>query len=383
MNITEDIKYIGVSDGATDLFEGQYSIPNGITYNSYIILDEMCAVMDSVDAAFGSEWISNLKAVLGARVPDYLIVQHMEPDHSASIIDFIREYPTAKIVASRAAFAMMRGFFCNDFADRQVVVTEGDTLSLGRHTLQFLTAPMVHWPEVIMTYDVTDRVLFSADGFGRFGSACEDEPWADEARRYYIGIVGKYGKQVEAVLKKAGALDIEIIAPLHGPVLTHDLGLYLGLYSKWASYTPEERGVTVAYASVYGNTAKAAVALYEELKARGERVTLFDLARCDVHEAIASAFRFDRLVLAAPTYNADVFPAMKHYILGLVERGFTKRTVGLIENGSWAPRAAAVMKGMLAESKDITFTEGTVKITSALNSETKAALSALADELCK
>ena len=383
MVITKDIKYIGVRDCVTDLFEGQYKIPSGITYNSYAILDEKCAVMDSVDAAFGDEWIDNIKTALGKREPDYLVVHHMEPDHSASITRFAKEFPSAKIVASRAAFAMMRGFFGESFDSKQVMVTEGSTLGLGRHTLSFIAAPMVHWPEVVMSYDSCDRVLFSADAFGRFGSCDESDAWTDDARRYYIGIVGKYGKQVEGVLAKAAGLNIEIIAPLHGPVLTHSLEKYLGLYAKWASYTPEEEGITLAYASVYGNTARAAKTLAQELKSRGERVELFDLARCDIHEAIASAFRFDRLVLASPTYNADVFPAMKHYILGLSERGFKNRTVALIENGSWAPRAAAVMKELLSECRDITFCENQIKITSAPNSEINTALSALADELCK
>lgn len=383
MQITDSVRYVGVSDFTTDLFEGQYKIPDGITYNSYLIKDEKIAVMDSVDAAYGREWIENVKRALGEREPDYLIVQHMEPDHSASIEIFAKEFPNAKIVASAAAFNMMRGFFGTDFPDRKIAVTEGDTLSLGRRTLRFITAPMVHWPEVIMTYDERDRILFSADGFGRFGDRKESTPWRDEARRYYIGIVGKYGKQVLAVLKKAAALDIAKIAPLHGPVLTENLGYYTDLYSKWASYTPEESGVTIAYASIYGNTRRAAVTLAEMLTERGVKVEIFDLARCDVHSAIASAFRFDRLVLASPTYNADVFPAMKSYINALAERGFTGRTVALIENGSWAPRAAAVMKELLSPCRDITFTDNTVKITSAPNSDTNNALSALADWLCK
>lgn len=382
MYITETVRYLGVSDFTTDLFEGQYKIPEGITYNSYLIIDEKTAVMDSVDASFGEEWLANIKKELGDTPPDYLVVQHMEPDHSASVMSFAREYPRAKIVASNSAFNMMRGFFGTDFFDRRVVVTDGDTLPLGKHTLRFITAPMVHWPEVIMTYDEYDKILFSADGFGRFGNADESSEWADEARRYYIGIVGKYGKQVLAALKKAEALDIQKIAPLHGPVLTEKLGYYLGLYSKWAGYVPEESGVTVAYASIYGNTRRAALRLAEELKARGVRTEVFDLARCDMHAAIASAFRFDRLVLASVTYNADVFPAMKSYLHGLIERGFSGRRVALIENGSWAPRAALVMKELLSGCRDLTFSEGTVKITSAPNEETNKALSALADGLC-
>ena len=383
MYITDSVRYVGVSDFKTDLFEGQYKIPDGITYNSYLIKDEKTAVMDSVDAAYGREWIENIKTALKDREPDYLVVQHMEPDHSASVVEFVKEFPNAKIVASAAAFNMMRGFFGTDYSDRKIAVTEGDSLSLGRHTLRFITAPMVHWPEVIMTYDECDGILFSADGFGRFGDRSESTPWVDEARRYYIGIVGKYGKQVLSVLKKAAALDVRKIAPLHGPVLTENLGYYIDLYTKWASYTPEESGVTVAYASIYGNTKRAAETLFEMLKERGGKAEIFDLARCDKHAAIASAFRFDKLVLASPTYNADVFPAMKSYIHGLSERGFTGRRVALIENGSWAPRAALVMKELLSPCRDITFTENSVKITSAPNGDTNNALSALADELCK
>jgi len=381
MKITSDIKYVGVFDAKKDLFEGQYRVPEGISYNSYVIIDEKIAVMDSVDADFTDEWLSNIERALEGRSPDYLIVQHMEPDHSANIENFTRVYPGAKIVASQKAFAMMRGFFGTDFADRQITVGEGSTLELGKHTLTFVTAPMVHWPEVIVTYDYCDKVLFSADGFGRFGSTSESDPWADESRRYYIGIVGKYGAQVQALLKKAAALDIKMIAPLHGPALTENLGYYLDLYSKWSSYTPEEEGVLIAYTSVYGNTKRAAVELYERLTAAGRTAVIHDLARCDMSVAVADAFRYSKLVLATTTYNADIFPFMREFIDHLTERGFKSRTVAFIENGSWAPMATKIMRGMLEGSKDITYAESTVRITSALSDESRGQIDALASEL--
>ena len=381
MKITDTIKYIGVFDNKVDLFEGQYKVPEGISYNSYAIIDEKIAIMDTVDAAFGEEWLKNIEDALGGKAPDYLIVQHMEPDHSANIENFTRVYPEAKIVASQKAFAMMRGFFGTDFSDRQVVVGEGSTLELGSRTLTFMTAPMVHWPEVIVTYDSLDKVLFSADGFGRFGSTDESSPWADESRRYYIGIVGKYGAQVQALLGKAAGLDIAKIAPLHGPVLTENLGYYLDLYDKWSSYTPEESGVVIAYTSVYGNTRAAALALYDKLTAMGKTAVIYDLARCDMSAAVADAFRYTDLVLATTTYNADVFPFMREFIDHLTERGFKSRRVAFIENGSWAPMATKVMRGMLEGSKDLTFAESGVRILSALNAESRAQLDALAEEL--
>ena len=382
MKITNSVKYVGVNDRVTDLFESQYHIPNGISYNSYVIFDEKIAIMDSVDVKFTSEWLSNIEAALDGRKPDYLIVQHMEPDHSASINVFADKYPEAVIVSSAKAFTMMKNFFGSDFADRRLSVGEGSTLSLGTHELTFITAPMVHWPEVIMTYDAYDKVLYSADAFGKFGVPECDDGWVDEARRYYIGIVGKYGAQVQSALKKASALDISVICPLHGPVLTDNLAFYISLYDKWSSYTPEAEGVTVAYSSIYGNTAAAANELVSLLKEKGcENVALFDLARCDKAEAIASAFRYSKLVLASATYNADIFPSMKAYINGLTERGFSSRTVAFIENGSWAPMAAKVMRSALENSKNINYTENNVKILSALNSESRAALAMLAEEL--
>ena len=383
MKITDSIKYLGVFDNKVDLFEGQYKVPEGISYNSYAIIDEKIVIMDTVDAAFGEEWLKNIEDTLDGRKPDYLVVQHMEPDHSANIARFAEVYPEAKIVASQKAFVMMRGFFGTDFADRQIVVGEGSTLELGARTLTFVTAPMVHWPEVIVTYDSLDKVLFSADGFGRFGDTCESTPWADEASRYYIGIVGKYGAQVQALLKKAAALDIAKIAPLHGPVLTENLGYYLDLYNKWSSYTPEEAGILIAYTSVYGNTKKAALALGEKLESLGAKVVVRDLARCDMSEAVADAFRYSKLVLATTTYNADIFPFMREFIDHLTERGFKNRTVAFIENGSWAPMATKVMRGMLEGAKDITYTDATVKITSALSPESIAQIDALAAELAK
>ncbi len=383
MKITNDIKYVGVNDRSTDLFEGQYVIPNGISYNSYVIIDEKIAVMDSVEAKFADEWLDNIRKATGGKCPDYIIVQHMEPDHSSSIARFASEFPTATVVSSAKAFAMMKNFYGTDFPDRQIVVGEGSTLALGKHVLNFVAAPMVHWPEVIVTYDSTDKVLFSADGFGKFGTPDTDEPWVDEARRYYIGIVGKYGMPVQTLLKKARALDIAIICPLHGPVLSENLGYYLDLYNTWSSYKAEEEGIVVAYTSVYGNTKKAALLLADKLNARGATVKVYDLARCDMAAAVADAFRYDRLVLATTTYNTDIFPFMRQFIDHLTERGFANRTVALIENGSWAPTAAKVMSGMLEKSKNITYAENSVKITSALNEESIARLDALADELCK
>ena len=382
MNVTKDIRYIGVNDREIDLFEGQYTVPEGMAYNSYVILDEKIAVMDSVDARFGEEWLSNLRAAIGDRAPDYLVVQHMEPDHSASVAVFAAAYPQAKIVASAKAFAMMKNFFGTDFADRQIVVGEGSTLALGKHELTFLTAPMVHWPEVIMTWDSTDKVLFSADGFGKFGALDADEDWACEARRYYFGIVGKYGAQVQAVLKKAAALDIAIICPLHGPVLSENLGYYLDLYNTWSSYGTESEGVLIAYTSVYGNTKKAVEELAALLESAGcPKVVVNDLARCDMAEAVEDAFRYGKLVLATTTYNADIFPFMRTFIDHLTERNFQNKTVAFIENGSWAPMATKVMRGMLEKCKNITYTEAGVKILSALNEESRAQLRALAEEL--
>ena len=384
MKITNDIKYIGVNDHKVDLFEGQYSVPSGMAYNSYAIIDDKIAIMDTVDAGFTHEWLDNIQNTLGNCAPDYLIVQHMEPDHSANIFNFAKAYPGATIVSSAKAFTMMENFFGTSFEDRRIVVGEGDTLALGKHTLTFVTAPMVHWPEVIVTYDSTDKVLFSADGFGKFGALDVDEPWADEARRYFIGIVGKYGAQVQALLKKAAGLDISIICPLHGPVLTENLGYYLGLYNTWSSYQPEEEGIVIAYTSVYGNTKKAAIQLAEKLKAKGcPKTVIHDLARCDMAEAISDAFRYSKLVLATTTYNAEIFPFMHQFITGLVERNFQNRTVALIENGSWAPLAAKIMRGMFEKCKNITFTETTVRILSALNEQSTQQLNDMADELCR
>ncbi|MBQ4626909.1 MAG: FprA family A-type flavoprotein [Clostridia bacterium] len=384
MFITNDIKYIGVNDRQIDLFEGQYIVPEGMAYNSYAIIDEKIAIMDSVDAKFTDEWLGNIKEAIGERKPDYLVVQHMEPDHSANIVNFVKAYPEAKIVSSAKAFAMMKNFFGDDFADRQVVVGEGSKLSLGSHELTFVTAPMVHWPEVIVTYDSTDKVLFSADGFGKFGALDADEDWACEARRYYFGIVGKYGAQVQSLLKKAAALDIQIICPLHGPVLSENLGYYLDLYNTWSSYGTETEGVVIAYTSVYGNTEKAVMQLAEKLKANGcPKVAVNDLARCDMAEAVEDAFRYGKIVLATTTYNADIFPFMREFINHLTERNFSNKTVAFIENGSWAPMATKVMKDMLEKSKNLTYTEATVKILSALNNESAAQVDALADELWK
>ena len=381
MTITNDIRYIGVNDHDIDLFEGQYVVPNGMAYNSYIIMDEKIAVMDTVDGAFGGEWLSKIEAELAGKSPDYLVVHHMEPDHSANIAAFAEKYPAAKIVSSKQAFVMMKQFFGTDYADRQVVVAEKSTLELGRHTLNFIAAPMVHWPEVIMSYDSTDKVLFSADGFGKFGALDVDEDWACEARRYYFGIVGKYGAQVQAVLKKAAALDIAVICPLHGPVLSGDLGRYIGLYDAWSSYRPESEGVVIACASIYGNTRRAADMLAAKLADKGVKVSVHDLARDDMAECVEDAFRYDRLVLASPTYNADVFPFMRTFIESLTERNYQKRKVAFIENGSWAPLAAKVMKSMFEKSKDITFAETTVTVRSAVNADSEAQIAALADEL--
>ena len=384
MFITEDIKYIGVNDHNIDLFEGQYDVPNGMAYNSYAIIDEKIAIMDSVDINFTHEWLDNIQNTLNGRTPDYLIVQHMEPDHSANIVNFIKAYPKAKIVASSKAFGMMKNFFGTDFEDNRIAVGEGDSLSLGKHTLNFITAPMVHWPEVIMTYDSFSKILFSADGFGKFGALDVQEDWACEARRYYFGIVGKYGAQVQNVLKKAASLDIEVICPLHGPVLSENLGYYLGLYNTWSSYQPEEEGVVIAYTSVYGNTKKAVNLLKEKLLANGcPKVVVNDLARVDMAEAVEDAFRYSKIVFATTTYNADVFPFMREFINHLTERNFSNRIVAFIENGSWAPMAAKVMKKMLENSKNLTFAETEVKILSALNEESTNAINNLSQELCK
>ena len=384
MFITEDIKYIGVNDRKIDLFEGQYKVPNGISYNSYAIIDEKIAIMDTVDASFTHQWLDNIQNTLGNRVPDYLIIQHMEPDHSANIMNFAKAYPSATIVSSSKAFAMMKNFFGTDFSDRNLVVGEGDTLSLGKHTLAFVAAPMVHWPEVIVTYDVLDKVLFSADGFGKFGALDTDEPWADEARRYFIGIVGKYGTQVQNLLKKASTLDIQMICPLHGPVLKENLGYYLNLYNTWSSYQPEAEGIVIAYTSVYGNTKKAVLQLAEKLTTNGcPKVIVHDLARCDMAEAVADAFKYSKLVLATTTYNADIFPFMRVFIDHLTERNFSSRTVAFIENGSWAPLAAKIMRALLEYSKNLTCAETSVKILSAISEESSSQLTALADELCK
>ncbi len=384
MDISNDIKYVGVNDHAIDLFEGQYTVKNGMSYNSYVIMDEKVAVMDTVDARFTHEWLDNIEAAAGLRKPDYLIIQHMEPDHSANIANFMNVYKDTTIVSSAKAFVMMKQFFGTDFADRQLVVAEGDTLSLGKHELTFVTAPMVHWPEVIVTYDSFEKVLFSADGFGKFGALGAKEEWVDEARRYYIGIVGKYGAQVQRLLKKASTLDIQMICPLHGPVLTENLGYYLGLYNTWSSYNVETTGIVIAYTSVYGNTKKAVEVLADKLRMKGcPTVIVHDLARCDIAAAVADAFRYGKLILATTTYNADIFPFMREYIEHLTERNFQNRFVGLVENGSWSPLAAKTMKQMLEGCKKLTFADTTVHIHSSLNEESNAQLEALADEFCK
>ena len=384
-HITQDILYTGVNDHQVDLFEGQYVVPNGMAYNSYVILDDKVAVMDSVDRHFTDAWLANLNAALNGRRPDYLVVQHMEPDHSGSIEKFLAAYPSASVVASAKAFAMMKNFFGTAYEDRRLVVGEGDTLELGAHTLSFVTAPMVHWPEVIMTYDQKDHVLFSADAFGKFGALdAEEEDWACEARRYYFGIVGKYGAQVQALLKKAAALDIQVICPLHGPVLSENLSYYLDLYQTWSSYGVETEGVVIAYTSVYGHTEEAARLLAEKLKEKGcPKTALNDLARCDMAEAVEDAFRYGHLVLATTTYNADIFPFMREFITHLTERGYRRRKVALIENGSWAPTAAKVMKGMLEGCKDLSFAETSVKINSALDDASRQQVEALAEELSR
>ena len=383
MIITKDIKYVGVNDNKIDLFEGQYIVPNGISYNSYIISDEKIVVMDTVDANFKDEWLANIDSTLNGKAPDYLVVQHMEPDHSSNITAFMDKYPLAKIIASGQAFTMIKNFYGTTFEDRKIVVKDGDTLNLGSRELMFITAPMVHWPEVIVTYDKKDKVLFSADGFGKFGTPDTDEDWACEARRYYIGIVGKYGAQVQALLKKASALDINIICPLHGPVLTENLAYYINLYDIWSSYRIEEEGVVIAYTSVYGNTKKAVTLLAEKLKEKNIKVALNDLARCDMAEAVEDAFRYSKLVLATTTYNNSIFPFMREFINHLTERNYQNRKVAFIENGSWAPVATKVMKGMLENSKDVSYAENNVKILSALNEDSINAINLLADELIK
>ena len=384
MTITKDIRYIGVNDHQVDLFEGQYVVPNGMSYNSYAIVDEKIAIMDTVDQNFTDEWMRNIEAALEGRTPDYLVVHHMEPDHSANIHTFLTAYPEATVVSSAKAFTMMKQFFGTDYADRRIVVGEGSTLCLGKHTLTFVTAPMVHWPEVIVSYDSCDKVLFSADGFGKFGALDAQEDWACEARRYYIGIVGKYGAQTQALLKKAAGLDIAIICPLHGPVLTENLGYYINLYDIWSSYKVESEGVVIAYTSIYGHTKKAVELLAEKLTEKGcPKVTVADLARDDMAEAVEDAFRYGKLVLATTTYNGDIFPFMKEYIHHLTERNYQNRTVAFIENGSWAPVAAKVMAKMLEGSKNLTFAENNVKIFSALSDENRTQIEALAEELCK
>ena len=383
MRISNDIAYIGVNDHRIDLFESQYTVPHGMSYNSYVIVDEKIAVFDTVDAAFAHLWMDNLQTALSGRTPDYLIVQHMEPDHSANVHRFAQAHPTATIVGTAKAFQMMEQFFGTDYAHRRLVVGEGDTLSLGKHQLTFFTAPMVHWPEVMVTYDSTDRVLFSADAFGKFGATDVEDNWVDEARRYYIGIVGKYGTQVQALLKKFAALDVAAICPLHGPVLTDNLDHRLDLYRTWASYQPEEEGVVIAYTSVYGNTKRAVMQLAESLRQSGcPKLVVYDLARCDMHRAVEDAFRYSKLVLATTTYNADIFPFMREFIHHLTERNFQSRTVALIENGSWAPLAAKVMRGLLAECKNLTFTNTTVKILSTLTADSRQQLADLTAELC-
>ena len=383
MYISQDIKYVGVTDNIIDLFESQYKVPDGISYNSYVITDEKTAVMDTADKNFTEEWLDNIKDTLGAKSPDYLIVQHMEPDHSASIAEFMKQYPDTTVVGNAKTFAMIKGFFPELTIANTLTVKEGDTLTLGKHTLSFVFAPMVHWPEVMVTYDSTDKVLFSADGFGRFGAPDSDKDWAEEARRYYIGIVGKYGTQVQNLLKKASALDIAVICPLHGPVLSENLGYYLDLYNKWSSYTPETDGIMIAYTSVYGNTRKAAELLRDKLAEKGAEVLLTDLARSDMSKAVSDAFKYSKLVLATTTYNADIFPFMRIFIEGITERNYQNRTIAFIENGSWAPMAAKVMTGMFEKSKNLTILEESVKITSALNEESKAQLDALTEALLK
>lgn len=382
MQITSDIRYVGVNDHEVDLFEGQYVVPNGMSYNSYVILDQKCAVMDTVDARFRDAWLDRIRDVLGGRSPDYLVVHHMEPDHAANIAAFMEAFPLATVVSSAKAFKMMGQFFGTEWMDRRIVIAEGDTLSLGKHTLAFVAAPMVHWPEVMVSYDTTDKVLFSADGFGKFGALDVEEDWACEARRYFIGIVGKYGAQVQALLKKAATLDIQTICPLHGPVLKENLGYYIDLYDTWSSYRPESEGIVIAYTSVYGNTKQAVEFLADRLRAKGcPKVTVTDLARDDMAEAVEDAFRYGTLVLATTTYNADIFPFMRTFIDHLTERNFQNRTVAFLENGSWAPTAAKVMKGLFEKSKNLRFPETTVRVLSALSDDSRAQIEKLADEL--
>jgi len=381
MRITDDILYLGVNDHDIDLFEGQYVVPNGMAYNSYAIIDEKIAIFDGVDKNFKDEWLDNIEKALNGKAPDYIIVQHMEPDHSASVFAFTEKYPNAIVVSNSKAFTMMKNFFGTDFSERRIAVGENDTLSLGKHNLVFVTAPMVHWPEVIMTYDATDKVLFSADGFGKFGALDVDEDWACEARRYYFGIVGKYGVNVQNVLKKASGLDIQIICPLHGPVLTENLGYYIDLYNTWSSYKPEKEGVTICYTSVYGNTKKAVEILEKELTDLGVKVAKFDLARDDMAEAVEGSFKYSKLVLATTTYNGSIFPFMNTFIETLVEHNYQNRTIGFIENGSWAPIATKLMKGKLEGLKNLTFTENNVKILSSVSQVNLAEIKALANEL--
>ncbi len=381
MEITKDIRYIGVNDHEIDLFEGQYAVPNGMAYNSYVIVDDKIAVMDTVDVRFKEQWLESLSSALAGRTPDYLVVSHMEPDHSANIAAFLEKYPGATVVATQMAFTMMQQFFGDDYASRRIVATEGATLCLGGHTLTFYTAPMVHWPEVMVTYDDKDKVLFSADGFGKFGALDVEEDWACEARRYYIGIVGKFGQQVQALLKKTSALDISIICPLHGPALKGNLGYYIGLYDIWSSYGAESEGVVIAYTSVYGHTKEAVLELEKMLTAKGEKVTVHDLARCDMAEAVEDAFRYGRLVLATTTYNTDIFPFMREFVEHLAERNFRNRRVGIIENGSWAPMAAKVIKGMLSGCNNVEIIEPVVTIKSALNKSSMEALTELAENV--
>ena len=382
MEITRDIKYVGVNDHKIDLFEGQYEVPNGMAYNSYVILDEKIAVLDTVGNDFKCEWLNNIKEVLGGKKPDYLVVHHMEPDHSSNIAEFVKEYPEIKIVSSQKAFDIMQNFFKDNFKDRQIVVGEGDKLNLGNHELTFLTAPMVHWPEVIVSFDSKDKVLFSADGFGKFGALDVDEDWACEARRYYFGIVGKYGMQVQKLLSKASSLDIQIICPLHGPVLKEDLAYYLDLYNKWSSYTPEEEGILIAYTSVYANTKKAVLELEKVLNEKGaKKVVVTDLARSDMAENVEDAFRYSKLVLATTTYNGEIFPFMREFIHELTERNYSNRKVAFIENGSWMPMAKKVMLKMLEDSKNLEYCENSVKILSSLSNENIEEINKLADEL--
>lgn len=383
MEITNNIKYVGVNDHQVDLFEGQYQVPNGMAYNSYIILDEKIAVMDTVDGAFAEEWLQNVEQVLAGRKPDYLVIQHMEPDHSASIPGFLQRYPETVVVSTAMGFKYMEQFFpeIEIAAEKRIIAANSGTLELGSHTLHFVYAPMVHWPEVMMTYEASEKILFAADGFGKFGALDVEEDWVDEARRYYIGIVGKYGAQVQAVLKKASTLDIQTICSLHGPVLKDNLGFYLEKYDKWSSYQPEESGVVIAYASVYGNTKKAAQYLADKLSKSGQKTVLYDLARCDKAAAIADAFRYDKLVLAGITYNGDLFPCMRAYIEGLTERSYQNRRVAVIENGTWAPMAAKLIRGMFEKSKDIAFTDTNITIKSAMNAQNRAELDKLAAEL--